>query len=678
MTKTFPHYQQLDHMDCGPTCLRMIAKHFGRHYTAQTLRDSAQISREGVSMLGITEAAEAIGFRTVGVKVTLEKLIDEAPLPCILHWGQNHFVVLYAIERPSSEISRSFLAHIWGGRHKSYTYFNSTVGEKPEVITSKDHEVNTSERSQRAITGRQIRLRGTTMRIADPAAGLISYTVEEFSRKWLSTLGVVTQEGIALLLEPGPRFYEDEGERAKGLRLGQLSGYLWQYKKLVVQLGLGMLGGTGLSLLFPLLTQSVVDIGIGTQNLSFVYLVLIAQLVLLVSTATVDFLRSWILLHISTRLNLTILSDFLAKLMRLPVSFFDVKQFGDIMQRIGDHHRIESFLTGPTLTVLFSLFNLVVFGLILAWYQISIFLIAFGASVIYSIWVVLFLQQRRKMDSRRFMVSAQNQSQIVQLIQGMQEIKLSGAETPKRWEWERTQTRLFKWSVKSLSLSQWQQAGALLINNGKNVFITFLAAKAVIDGQLTLGGMMSIQYILAQFNAPVEQLINFLQSWQDAQISLERLNEVHSLPDEEPVEARARSEWDRNQNIYIDGLTYTYPGAGNDPVLCDINLTIPYGKTTAIVGTSGSGKTTLLKLLLRFYKPQKGKISLRAPDLNGDSKAAWDSQEGSQYIDESAEQDLNIESLSHRAWRLRCGVVMQEGFLFQTRSPAISPYTRKS
>jgi ATP-binding cassette subfamily B protein len=666
----FPHYRQLDQMDCGPTCLRMIAKHFGKHYTAQSLRERAQIAREGVSMLGIAEAAETIGFKTVCVKVTLEKLIKEAPLPCILHWGQNHFVVLHAIGRPQSAVGKEFMSKLWGGRmpqvyrsdlKSTVSASHSSEREGESARGFKELDVPSLGRKEPGHSPAA----SISFHIADPASGLITYTTDEFSKMWLSTQAEGVKEGVALLLEPTTRFFEASEEKQNGLNFGQLLGWLWLYKKLVLQLGLGMLVGSGLSLLFPFLTQSLVDVGISKQNLSFVYLVLIAQMVLLVSTATVDFLRSWILLHISTRLNLTILSDFLAKLMRLPVSFFDVKQFGDIMQRIGDHHRIESFLTGSALNVLFSLFNLAIFGFILAWYHMSIFVVAICASVVYILWIALFLRKRRKMDTKRFAISSQNQSQIVQLIQGMQDIKLAGAETPKRWEWERTQAKLFKWNVKSLSLSQFQQAGALLINNAKNIFITFLAAKAVIDGQLTLGGMMSVQYILGQFNAPVEQMIGFLQSWQNAQISLERLNEVHELQDEEPVNSQVRSNWDTNRDIHINNLSYTYPGAGNEPVLFDINMIIPHGKTTAIVGTSGSGKTTLLKLLLRFYEPQNGKISLAKLDSSS-SRGKTDVSQNSDFSTAGRhfENETQLANLSHRAWRQQCGVVMQEGFLF--------------
>lgn len=648
MAKEFPYYQQLDHMDCGPTCLRMVAKYHGKHFTAQTLREKSQISREGVSMLGIAEAAESIGFKTVGIRATLDMLVHEVPLPCILHWGQNHFVVLYKVTK-SRLVDKEALKEVKGGR-------NSQLAVEALWEDKADYGGRTVPPVSKSVDQR------LTFYVADPAGGLNTYSSAEFLRFWMINRNQNSEEGLALLIDPTPRFYELEEEVVKGLNFGQLIGYLWRYKSLVLQLGLSMLIGSGLSLIFPFLTQSIVDIGIGTQDISLIYLILIAQITLMLCSSAVDFLRSWVLLHISVRLNLTILSEFLAKLTRLPVSFFDVRQFGDIMQRIGDHKRIEGFLTGQTLSILFSLFNLAVYGLILAFYHVTIFFVVLVASTIYTVWVTLFLKQRRKLDVKRFGIAAGNQNQIIQLIQGMQDIKLAGAETSKRWEWERIQGRLFKWNVKSLSLGQIQQAGSLLINQTKNVFITFLAAKAVIDGQLTLGAMMSVQYIIGQFNAPIEQMITFLQSWQDAQISLERLNEVHQLEDEEPLTRQTRKEWNHKQNIKIKDLSYAYPGAGSESVIKNLNLTIPHGKTTAIVGTSGSGKTTLLKLLLRFYEPQVGTIVLTEPqDRNFAGKIEHDQPH---FAVNPGQSELALKNLSHRAWRQQCGVVMQDGFIF--------------
>jgi len=650
MPKKFHHYTQLDQMDCGPTCLRMIAKYYGKSYTAQRLRESAKIGRDGVSMYGLSDAAEVIGFETKGAKINLKKLTEDVPLPCILHWGQNHFVVLYSVTQSASLIGSYFLGRIWGA--KKLDDYNDQ-----DSVSTLFMKVPLKSKILAFLTAKKdVVINGDTVifKVADPAKGLVKYTTKEFIKHW----SIGENEGLALLLEPTARFYEEKDDKTTSMKFTQMLAYVWQYKGLLLQLVLGMLLGSGLSLILPFLTQSLVDIGVDTQNLPYIYIILIAQLVLLCSISAIDFLRSWILLHISTRLNLTILSEFLAKILRLPLSFFDVKQMGDIMQRIGDQQRIESFLTGQTLNILFSIFNMLVFGVVLAYYNVVIFMIAIVLSVLYAIWIILFFKRRRNLDIKRFAVSSKNQSQTIQLIQGMQDIKLSGAETVMRWDWERTQTDLFKWNVKSLSLSQTQQAGAILINQSKNIIITFLAAKAVIDGQMTLGGMMSVQYILGQFNAPIEQMIVFLQSWQDAQISLERLNEVHDLPDEEPAFEAKLEHWNNNQNIKISNLYYTYPGAGELAVLKNINLIIPYGKTTAFVGMSGSGKTTLLKILLRFYEQQKGEIFL-VPD----NKGVLFSQEN-KISTLSESNGIDIKLISQKAWRKRCGVVMQDGFIF--------------
>ena len=618
--KTFVIYRQPDSMDCGPTCLRMIVKHYGINISLQNLRDKTQIGKEGVNLLGISDAAESIGFRTQAVKLTYDIMINDARLPAIIHWKQNHFVVLYKVKKDK-------------------------------------------------------------LFVADPAKGLVTFTPEEFKENWISDNANGQHEGIALLLEPAPAFYENTDEwdekQTTGLAFKNIFNYVLPYKKLVFQLFIGLGVASLLQLFLPFLTQSVVDSGVNTGNIHFVYIILLAQLALFAGRIAVEFVRGWILLHISTRINISILTDFLIKLMKLPVSFFDSKKTGDILQRMNDHSRIESFLTGSSLNVLFSLINLIIFSIVLAVFNVYIFAVFAIASILYSLWVIIFLKKRKILDYKRFDVAAKEQSITIQLVQGMQEIKLNGVERPMRWIWESLQAKLFKLSMKGLSLNQWQQAGAFFINEGKNIFITFLSAKAVIDGQMTLGTMLAVQYIIGQLNSPIEQMIGFLQSWQNAKISMDRLNEIHSLDDEEPAEnqlikelppsfakqltggkAPATSPGDllettdriemneidakkiesrETASITFNNISFTYPGAGNEPVLSEINLTIPKGKTTAIVGVSGSGKTTLLKLLLKFYEPQKGEIKLAATSLH---------------------------TISHRSWRSHCGVVMQESFIF--------------
>jgi len=569
----FIPYIQPDQMDCGPTCLRMVAKHFGRNFKTQILRQLCEINKEGVSLLGISDAAEKIGFRCLGAKLNTVEL-KEAELPCILHWRQNHFVVLYKIKK-----AKFFLA--------------------------------------------------------DPANGLVVLTEQDFNRNWVTD--TEANEGVALLLSPTPTFYEKENEKGTEVSWGFLLRYLTQYKQLVLQLLFGLGIGSLLQLITPFLTQSVVDIGINTRNLNFVYIILIAQAMLIIGRVSVDFIRSWILLHISTRVNVSILTDFLIKLMKLPMGFFDTKMTGDIMQRMNDQKRIENFLTGSTLSTLFSMFNLLVFSVVLAYYNAVIFFVFAISSALYIVWIVVFLKSRRSLDYKRFDISSKNQSSIVQLVTGMQEIKLNNCEQQKRWEWEHLQARLFKFNVKSLALNQYQQGGSTFVNESTNMLITFLSAKAVIEGNLTLGGMMAVQYIIGQLNSPIQQFLGFIQGFQDAKISLERLNEIHQMDDEEPVNKEYNPVLPDDKSLQFNHLTFRYPGAGNEPVLKDIDFSIPQGKTTAIVGMSGSGKTTILKLLLRFYEAEKGEITVGGQALN---------------------------SVGFKAWRSECGVVMQDGFIF--------------
>jgi ATP-binding cassette subfamily B protein len=481
----FHFINQHDAMDCGPACLRMLAKHYGRNISLQYLREKTQIGKEGVNLLGIGEAAESAGFRTLSLKLTYSSLTKDAKLPAILHWNQNHFVVLYKATRK-----------------KLY--------------------------------------------VADPAKGLITFAPQEFKTHWISDKENGQQEGIVLLLEPSPSFYESNDEKEekqkKGLQFKNIFTYIFPYKKLVFQLFVGLGVASLLQLFLPFLTQSIVDTGIATANIHFVYIVLLAQLALFAGRLAIEFVRGWILLHISTRINISILTDFLIKLMKLPVSFFDSKHTGDILQRMNDHSRIESFLTGSSLNTLFSLINLLVFSVVLAIFNAGIFAVFAIASVFYAIWVIVFLKKRRVLNYKKFDVAAKEQSVTIQLVQGMQEIKLNGAERPMRWTWERLQAKLFGLSMKGLSLNQWQQAGAFFINEGKNIFITFLSAKAVIDGQMTLGSMLAVQYIIGQLNSPIEQMIGFAQSWQNAKISMDRLNEIHTMEDEEPADKYLQQE----------------------------------------------------------------------------------------------------------------------------------------
>lgn len=574
-------YRQLDTMDCGPSCLRMVAKFYNKNFSLDYLKNKSEIGKLGVSMLGLSEAAESLGFKTIGVKLSFDHLIQDAPLPAILHWNKYHFVVL----TPKST--------------------------KKKLI------------------------------IADPARGLITLTREEFLDHWISTTENGENKGTALLLETTPSFHKTsiEEKTKSNLGLNYLLDIISKQKLSIAQLFLGLLLGSLLQLVFPYLTQSLVDTGIQLQDLSFVQIILAAQLMLLFSQTMIDFIRSRILLHISTRLNISLLSAFWAKLLKLPFKFFESKHPGDIMQRIQDHHRIENFLTGTAINTFFSLFSLVIFSIVLLSYNTPIFFIFMGGSLLYFIWIKLFLRWRRNLDYKRFSIAGKENNATMQLVYGMQEIKLYNAENTFRWTWEGLQAGLFKLNFKSLSLNQTQQFGAFFINQGKNILITFVVAKLVLEGQLTVGMMLAVQYIIGQLNSPIEQLIGFVQQAQDAKISIERLNDIHSLDNEEKENKEYLHSLPTDKNINIKNLSFTYPGAGNEQVLTNINLSIPAGKITAIVGSSGSGKTTLVKLLLRFYENYKGDISIGS---------------------------TNFKNISPRYWRSLSGAVMQDSYLFNS------------
>ena len=574
--RKFPSYKQIESKDCGPTCIKIIAKHYGKIIGAEQLRKLSETTREGSSLLGLSDAVESIGFHSIGVKISYDKL-KEVPLPCILHWNKNHYVVIYKIKKD-------------------------------------------------------------TVYISDPGHGLITYSKNDFIKQWIGNNATEnTEEGIALLLEPTPLFYDEEfDEDENNFGFGFISKYLFKYKKFIVQLIIGLLAGSLLQLILPFLTQSIVDVGIKNQDLNFIYLILIAQLFLFIGKAALEIIRSWILLHLSTRINISLISDFFIKLMKLPISYFDVKMTGDLLQRINDHSRIERVLTTSSLSMLFSFFNLIVFSFVLGFYSLQIFGVFLLGSLLYMGWVLFFFKKRKKLDYKRFSQLGQEQSKVIELINGMQEIKLHNAEKRMRWNWEFTQVRLFKIATKNLALEQTQSVGSNFINELKNMFITILSAKLVIDGDITLGMMLAITYIVGQLNAPIMQLISFMRDIQDAKISLERLGEIHNKEDEEHINDDKITDIPENASISLNNLTFRYTG-GLEPVIKDLSLTIPANKTTAIVGVSGSGKTTLMKLLLRFYHVDKGEILVN---------------------------NFNLNNISQKVWRAHCGVVMQEGYIF--------------
>lgn len=573
--KKFPHYKQTEAKDCGPTCIKIIAKHYGKTINTQQLRELSETTREGSSLLGLSEAVETMGFKSLGIKLAFEKL-KEAPLPCIVHWNKNHYVVLYKIKKDNVYIS-------------------------------------------------------------DPAHGLITFTKKEFIKHWIgNNADENTEEGIALLVEPTAAFYSQEFEEDEKFGFSFIFKYLIRYKKFVAQLIIGLLAGSLLQLILPFLTQSVVDVGIENQDLNFVYLILFAQLFLFFGKASLEIIRSWILLHLSTRINISLISDFFIKLMKLPISYFDVRMTGDLLQRINDHKRIERILTTSSLTVLFSFINLIIFSFVLGFYSLQIFGVFVLGSVLYFAWVLFFFKKRKELDYKRFSEVSQEQSKVIELINGMQEIKLHNAERRMRWNWEYVQARLFKVATKSLALEQTQSVGSNFINELKNMFITILSAKLVIDGKITLGMMMAISYIVGQLNGPIMQLINFMRDVQDAQISLDRLGEIHNMEDEEKPGDEKVTNIPVNTGIKLKNVSFRYTG-GLEPVIKDLSLEIPANKTTAIVGVSGSGKTTLMKLLLGFYQIEQGEIMVG---------------------------NFNLKNLSQKEWRRNCGVVMQEGYIF--------------
>jgi len=580
--KKFPFYKQLDAMDCGPTCVRIIARHYGKAFSLQSLREKGSMSREGISLNEISNIAESIGFRTLAVKTSFEKLQQEAPLPVVAHWNQNHFIVVYRIEKD-----------------KVY--------------------------------------------VADPSFGLLTYTREEFLRGWVSSVQHRQEQGVLLLLEPTPDFYRQAEERTTNKASFRfIAQYILAYKKHLLYISIGLLFGSILQLLLPFITQLIIDRGIGNRDVPFVYLILIAQVVLIISLTSVEYIRSILLVHVSSRINIFIISDFLEKLMKLPISFFDTKLTGDITQRIRDHKRIEDFFTDTVLTFIFSGFSIMVLGAVMLYYNVYIFGIFACCAFLEIWWALRSLKKRRYLSNRLFARLTTEQSNLIELINGMQEIKLNNIEKNKRWQWQKIQAAIFRTNLQIVSLKQYQYGGIRLINYLQIALVTFICANAVIKGEMTIGVMMAVMYILGQLSAPLNDAINFIYSAQDARISLERLGEIHLKQNEEEEQAARPKPADKGntyhgRDIVFDNISFHYPGHAGHDVLKNICLTIPEGKVTAIVGASGSGKTTLLKLLLKFYTPRQGSIRI------GNS---------------------NLHDYANDAWRKSCGVVMQDGYIF--------------
>jgi len=573
---SFPFVKQPDAMDCGPACLKMVAEFYKMSFSLDSLRKKCFITREGVSFLGLSEAADSLGFRTIGVRIPFDLLNENVPLPCIVHWRQKHFIVVYKIKNNK----------IW---------------------------------------------------VADPAVGLLKLTREEFISNWASTVVDGKQAGLVLIIEPTPALFKNENDKEKSTGFRFHFRYFRLYKKYHYQLVLGLILGSCIQLIIPFLTQSIIDIGLNNNDIGFIYLILFAQLALVFGRMSVEFIRGWLLLHIGSRVNVAVISGFLQKLMSLPVSFFDTKLTGDILQRIDDNNRIEEFLTSASLNILFSFFNLIVFGIVLAVFSFKILIIFITGSFLYIAWVSIFMKSRARLDHQRFKQMSVSGNKLINIVNGMQEIKLTQSEMSMRWDWEKLQATLFGLKVKGLSIIQYQSAGATFINEITNILITVVAATAVLKGDITLGTMLAVQFIIGQLNVPVSQIIAFFRMSQDAKMSLDRLAEVHNLEEEEPdPEVKVRKLPDK-KDIYFNNLSYQYEGPRSPFALKDIDLFIEENKITAIVGTSGSGKTTLLKMLLGFYHPVAGDILIG---------------------------DIRLSNLSLKVWREKVGAVMQDGFLF--------------
>ena len=592
----FPLTIQLGARDCGPACLKMVADYYGQHYAIDFLREKCHITKVGVSMLGISEAAEAIGFHSVGAKMDIEQLKDIVQdFPAILHWNESHFVVVYKTPKPK----------------KQGNFY-----------------------------------------VADPDKGFVTYKETEFKEHWMgkdtdkqfesgfsSNGNLQDTVGYTLLLEPTPAFYDQpkkEGLR-KNMDLNRIWKYFTPHTKTFIKLLLCMVISSGIVVVAPFLTKALVDKGINLRDIGFIYMILLGQLILFAGSSIVDILRSNLLLQMGTRINISMVSDFLSKMLKLPISFFETHIMGDLMQRMNDHRRIENLLTVSSLNTIFSVINFAILSIVLAVYSSSVFFLFILGSLLGFGWMLLFLRKRRKVDFRFFELHSKESNKVIEIMTGIEDIKISNSMRQKRWEWEKIQSALYKLKIRSLTISQFQDIGAAIFKQGTSILITFLAAKNVMDGNITLGTMFAITMIVGQLSSPLEQLHELVTSWQDAKLGMERINDVLIQKDEDPEEQTVIDKIPDSDDIVLDNVTFGYGSEKMKPVLKNISLTIPAGKVTAIVGASGSGKTTLMKLLLRFFDPRAGNIFLG---------------------------DTDFSNLHHGAWRGKCGVVMQDGQLF--------------
>lgn len=574
---------QHDAMDCGPSCLAMISGRYGKFYSLQYLRDNSFITKDGVSLLGLSEASHKIGFDSFSAELSIEKLIEEKDsLPCILHWNQNHFVVLENIT--TNVFSKKY-------------YFQ----------------------------------------IADPAHGRIKINKEKIKKNWC----LHNNKGIALFLFPTKEFYQNEIPQSNKISIKYILSYLLPHKKQIGLMFILLFFSSILTLILPFLTQNLIDKGINAKNLNLITLILIAQLVVFVGNLIFEVIRNWLVLHVGTRISIKIISDFLKKLLKLPIKYFDTKLMGDYNQRIIDNERIENFLTSQSLLTVFSIISFTVFLGVLCYYDYKILIIYIALTILAIIWSFYWLKKIKYLDYFKFQQRSESQENIFELFNGVIEMKLNQFEDYKRGEWEKIQEKLFKLNIRVLKLDQFQLSGFDFLNQLKNILVTFLAATLVVNGKMSLGELLSVSYIIGQMNSPVNQLLIFFRSLQDAKLSLERLNEVQNHPEEEQEDSLQldinNSKNSFNLGIKFDNVNFQYEGPKAPYILKDINMFIPDGKITAIVGSSGTGKTTLMKLLLKFYEPTQGAILYNSHNIN---------------------------SISSKSLRENCGVVMQDGFIF--------------